>query len=864
MHDYFRKVIASWVAVFLVLPVPVYAAIDEIVVTVRKSEERLQDVPVAVTAFGAEMIEDARIESLDDVASMTPGLNFFNPIGDNLPVPVIRGVAPTDIFGETNAAVFIDGVYAAGREGLNFSMLDVERIEVIKGPQSALYGRNAFSGAINYVTKRPPNEFASTVEVTAGDRGRQGVKARVGGPLIDDFLSASIGAGYDTWDGSYDNPISDVDVGGYEHRTFSIGLDWTPTDSFSALLNGYYSDDELDEPPLTAQLANCENVGPDDEAGLRYANLCGEVADLDQIGDVYNQGIVGNPNVPAELQFVTGDEQIARIAESKGEDRQVSRASLKLDWDIGGGNLTALTGYSRLVHKALMDGGEGIGYAQPFVYCEDILPIYADAPNNTVPLCVDSATPQRFTSGTLVVSPEDTAREMSQEIRFTGPQDRPVRYSFGGYAFNFELDEVSATVLARAPSLPPGLGDPTGPGELPPGAAFGPYLNGAWAIGDPAFRPWFTPTSTLGGDPFSTAKTRSYAAFGTLDWDISDQLTADFQLRYTSETKSINAFSPRLASSEKVKKEFTFTTGKAGLRYTFSEDWMLYGSISNGVKAGGFDVEEVDVLDSDTGFSEERIVIVTYDEEKILAYELGLKGTTADGRLRLDLSLYRMNWDDIIIPQIFEYDPVSGDPLEQPEGFNTNAGDATVTGWEAQGDISFTDNWYSGFGVSYTDATMDDAKLSSFANLPSFAPDGDVSGNQLLRQPEWQANANVRYVHELNEGWELNARADIVYQDKYFGGLDNQWTVPSHTYVNLKLGLESDKWAVSLWAKNVFNDNSPVAGFRNVYFGNTDDIFQQQPAASSPQKFFPWRISTTHPKLRTIGMTVKVRFGATQ
>jgi hypothetical protein len=106
------------------------AAIQEIVVTARKREENLQEVPIAITALG--------ITSLTDVAALTPGLSFFNAFGENLPVPVIRGIVPTDIFGQNNAAVFVDGVYISGREGLNFSQLDIERIEVVKGPQSAL------------------------------------------------------------------------------------------------------------------------------------------------------------------------------------------------------------------------------------------------------------------------------------------------------------------------------------------------------------------------------------------------------------------------------------------------------------------------------------------------------------------------------------------------------------------------------------------------------------------------------------------------------------------------------------------------------------------------------------------------------
>lgn len=106
-------------------------AIEEVVVTARKMEERLVDVPMAITAMTSEDIEQKGIRSLDDVAANTPGLTFSNLQGEQLPAPVIRGVAPIDIFGENNVGIFIDGVYVSGRSGLNFSQIDMERIEVI-------------------------------------------------------------------------------------------------------------------------------------------------------------------------------------------------------------------------------------------------------------------------------------------------------------------------------------------------------------------------------------------------------------------------------------------------------------------------------------------------------------------------------------------------------------------------------------------------------------------------------------------------------------------------------------------------------------------------------------------------------------
>ncbi len=854
-------------AAVIAFPAISFAAIDEVVVSARKTDENLQDVPVAITAIGTQMIEEARIENLNDVASLTPGLNFFSANGDALPVPVIRGVAPTDIFGETNAAIFVDGVYVAGREGLNFSLLDVERIEVVKGPQSALYGRNAFSGAINYVSKRPANVFESDVLTTIGNDGRRQIKGNIGGPLIQDRLHAKLTAGYDTWDGSYENPIGPEDVGGYTYKNAALAIDFMPSDTLTVQLNGYMSDDHIGTQAITALPANCENVGDDAGLNSRLANWCGDVWDLDQTRRYYNQGILGNPNIPAQYQFLTGHEQIARVPEARGEDRKLTRGSLKIDWDIGVGNITAITGYSRVTHKSLLDGTDGLGYTQPFVYCTNTIPAYFD-PDGTVPICLDGTPtsplgpPSRFVTNMLVVSPEDVTTDISQEIRFSSPMDRQIRYTVGTYIYKSKLREFDAYLVGNPPMLPAGLETLTGPGTMPPAAAFGPFLNGTAAIGDAAFRDIFRPGSTSGEEFLLVGKTRSYAVFGTLDWDITDQLTADFQLRYNSDTKGADVTSQSVAGNPVERVDFDSVTGRAGIKYAFNDDWMTYASVSTAEKSGGFGIDQLDVINQTTALAEERVVIVPFFEETILAYEVGVKGNALDDRLRFDVSLYWQDWEDIIIPQIFTVDPISGEPLEQPEGFNTNAGDATVKGIEIQTDLSLTDYWSASIGASWTQSKMDNAKLESFAEFPSFAPDGDVAGNYLLRQPKTMANATLRYERDIGgSGWTFSARGDAVYQSKYYGGLDNQWTIPSRTVFNGNLGLTSDEWSISVWAKNILNDNTPTAAYRNVYFGNNEDLFQQMPASSTPNKFFPWRISTTHPRLRTIGITIKKKFG---
>ena len=240
-----------------------FVGLEEVVVTARKTAEQLIDVPLAVTAFTAETIEARGITNLDDVAAFTPGLTFSNVLGEFLPAPVIRGVAPIDIFGELNTAIFLDGVYVAGREGINFSQLDLERIEVVKGPQAALYGRNAFSGAINYVSRRPTDTFKGRATATVGNDGKLLGALTMSGPIGDNGLSGRLSLLHDEWDGSYNNaysgPGGKVDIGGYTYKTLSGALYWQPSDTFEAELGIYLSDDNIANYATNAIAANCED-----------------------------------------------------------------------------------------------------------------------------------------------------------------------------------------------------------------------------------------------------------------------------------------------------------------------------------------------------------------------------------------------------------------------------------------------------------------------------------------------------------------------------------------------------------------------------------------------------------------------------
>ena len=177
-------------------------AIEEVVVTARKRAESLMEVPLSITAFSETQLERQNVFAMEDLAHWKPALQFqdVNGVFQN---PSIRGLTQTDQTSpQGNVGVFIDGVYLNNRSGLEFGLLDMQRIEVVKGPQSALYGRNTFGGAINYVTKDPVlGEFEGRIEGTAGTRDRYNLAGNVNIP-IGDVAALQLFGGFSEFDGT--------------------------------------------------------------------------------------------------------------------------------------------------------------------------------------------------------------------------------------------------------------------------------------------------------------------------------------------------------------------------------------------------------------------------------------------------------------------------------------------------------------------------------------------------------------------------------------------------------------------------------------------------------------------------------------
>ena len=310
----------------------------DIIVTARKRAERLQDVPVAITAFDAAEIKSARIERLDDLAKLTPGLNYTPLFGAQNQLPIIRGAAQT--FGQLNVGVFLDGIYLSGKAGVDLELNDLERIEVVKGPQSALYGRNTFAGAINYVTKRPSDTLTGNVEATYGTHDLKKVIASVSGPLSDK-VRVRVGGFYRDFNGFYRSSIDGGRVDEAKNYGGIATVEITPIEALTATFRVSYSKEDNGQPPSNVIRNNSFPGTPSGGSASFPRNLVfrGTVPAIPRNGVTVNTASV--PGLPGG---------------SYGDREEAIRASATFEYDFGGATLTSLSSYSNRDAEYTFDG----------------------------------------------------------------------------------------------------------------------------------------------------------------------------------------------------------------------------------------------------------------------------------------------------------------------------------------------------------------------------------------------------------------------------------------------------------------------------------------------------------------------------
>ncbi len=731
--------------------------LEVIYVTARKTEESLQSVPLSITALTAETLEQATVQAISDVSNLTPGLIFQDFNVGALSTPVIRGLAQSNIQGrENNVGVFLDGIYIPSRNNLDLELLDLQRVEIVKGPQSALYGRSTFAGAINYVTNDPSDEPDVGIAVSAGSDEFLEAKVNLSGPLSD-TLSATAAFSFREFDGTIDNAASDNNLGGYENTSGLVTLLWEPNDQWTARLMGYVTDRDTESAGIHNVDLNCGSSSPSffpppGAPGGDPTYTCGTLP--------FNDNISSNP--------------LGRGAES-----QNILAALDVSYEADAFTFTSITAVTDAEWNSVTD---------------------YDANANGVPFfTLDTVGPPGFTNISTLFFSASEDETISQEFRLEGGSDS-FSWLAGVYWTSEESDSSSSITLDSTP------------------------LSGTQSIVPGFLTPFLTASPLTPNQPanVATADVDILALFARFEWNIGDQSRLSFEGRYTEEDKAINGLQSFFgAPSGQQSNTWSYFAPRVTYDYALSDDTLLYASAAQGIKSGGFN----------TSFSPAFPGEQFFDEESNTTIELGAKGTFADNRIRYDLALFYVDWEDLQISGASE-DPAFINAIVR------NSGSASSQGLELQVDSYITESLDIGFGFAYADPKFDNGVIDRA--ITTLCGDGtlctnNVGGQQVGRTVKTQFNLYANFHHEMANNWRWYARADYIFRDESPTRSANLQFIDDWNIVNARVGFANENWDIALWAKNLFDEEFVTSQIRQprlndfvspttVIQGNTQQI----------------------------------------
>lgn len=687
---------------------------DVITVTAQFREQSLQEVPSAVTAFTAQDIEDAGVRSTEDFVALTPNLTFDDSFTYRNSFVVVRGVTQINN-ADSPVAIIVDGVPQNSQKQFKMPLFDVQQIEVLKGPQGSLYGRNAIGGAINIVTKQPSNEFEGFV--SGGIENGLGYRAEAGvsGPLVEDVVLFRLAGSYYGTDGIIENEFIGDDVDDVDHDVTIRGkLSILPSESFSLDLRASYNDFE---------------------AGSSYDTIVNSLLNpAFRSGNDANDVFAPTSNFAG---FTFGD-----ILELSG----------KADLDLGFARATYILDFTDIAedYRADLDFSNPIqGTFGPF--------------------------------GELGQGQNLDVELFSHELRFVSPDDQRFRWILGSYYL-----DTSRDLLTR------GFLDLDGTPEQ--------FESGVIIL-----------------ERNEANNNTAWAVFGQAEFDITDRLTLQVGGRYDEDER--NQEIPRVAGSER-RLTFDSFQPKASLSYDIADEVMGYFTYSEGFRSGGFNAPGV--------------VLESFGDEELTNYEIGLKSRFLDGRATLNVAGFMSESEGF---QFFFVDVSTASQII------ANLEEVDIRGFDLDFQLQASDALSLYGGVGFTDSeikSIGNAALEAFL-MSSGVDTSLVVGAHSPKTTDWTINLGGQWVQPLSSGLSAVLRADYEYQGEKYWQIDNLDVRDPIHLLGLRASLEGDHWSVSLWTRNLLNEEYYADFNPFEYAGAPFDLgFQARP--------------------RTYGFDVKYRF----
>jgi outer membrane receptor protein involved in Fe transport len=752
------------------------ATVPEIIVTTRKFEESILDVPVAVTAFSADDIQTLGLGDIGDLARFTPGFTLNSATGRQPASyrPVFRGVTTVrNGVGNANAGnTFVDGVYV-GSALLTTELGNIERVEIMRGPQSAQYGRNTYVGAVNYVTRRPSDQLEAEVSVTGAQHDRFDLTGWLSGPLGSERLRFALGAGHREYGGEWANQRDGSDIGGEETDELTAKLLFEPRDDLDLTLKIGWQRTDDDHFAIYLQPSTLNNC-------------CERTADAPRAREYY----VGKAVVEDEVNLFT---DLLEANGGAGTELDRLLGSFAVDWEVGGFTLTSLTG--------IIDDDYETGFDTSYAGYDPSVPpgFVCGSPLPPGPL-----------PGSFLNRERRQYDDFSQELRLTSPASQPLRFTVGVYYYEGDADIRSRTRI------------------------------------DPC-------TGIAADTDRSRDEIENRAVFGALAWDFAERWSAGLELRWAEDEVTVTA-RPVNGPPVSYSSDPENLTPRVTLSWSPLEDLTWYLNVAKGTKAPDFNTR---VPTGTDGNPDESFRAV--DEERAWNYEVGLKGLFLDRRVSLSLAGYHLDVKDQQLTQLIEL------PAGGTESLLTNAGETEVWGIEAEAITRLTDELTVQASYAYTDSEIREWVSQEQADLlgsdGSFADNqalGDVAGQQSARVPEHMASLIARYQRPLNATLDWYGSADWSYESSKYAAEHNLIETGDRNLVGVRTGVLYGRWDMSVWAKNLFDDDTPVDILR--FFDRRTETLPSFPQQGARPSNTPRGFAIPLPPGRELGATLRYRF----
>lgn len=821
------------------------AAPGVIVVTARKREENLLKTPIAITAMTSETIEAKGITSINDLVENTPGINVNNVnSGRNdrsFQQISLRGFTPSTTT-STLTATFINGVPVASATAVN-AVTDPARIEILKGPQSAYFGRNTFAGAVNVVTKAPADYFGGSVSASAGTRNSYDLSLSLEGPIIEDVLGfRATGRGWKT-DGSYTNQANPSEtLGDQQTRTGTLQLEFTPSDSLKISTFGLYSEDD-DGPSAQGMLSAYEIRSDNGALNIPFnsgttngtvivpsssnCNLNGYTAGVSATESrVVRPYICGAaPGLPAGFspaQNTVEDGQLAdrlndytaRVTspgegvEGYGLKRKYYHLNMTIDYEIGdtGITLSSLTGYNYEIYSQLAD-------------LDNYDSTSLDNPGAGIP-----GARAEFSFPFLV---ERENEDFSQEFRASYDNGGPLQAMLG-------VSYLKAITKNDLVSI----------------------------YGEEQFS---APRS--GNSLKAPGKSVTKSVFGSLSYEVTDSLTISAEGRYQQDeifayagatpltiaaNNSFGLPSGTFAPLESFYSEkFNNFQPRVIINYDINPDVMIYASWAKAanVSITSFNTSFFTGSAGEVAAAAGIGLGVLTKPEKLTNYEVGLKGSFFNGLLRGSLAVYKADWtDQYNLRSAIFIDPTTS--LPQIINGVANTGDVNLWGVELDVVASPVE------GVNITAAgAINDSSIQSFADpsisLLTGVIDDGFEGNQLALTSKYSGSVGIEFFGDIenwdNGGWFI--RSDVNYKSKQFVDAANLTWIKGRAVVNGRIGFTRGDLTLEVFAKNLLNNKQYTSIAQNSLL--TPDF-----SLTGPYGY----LNLGLPELRTVGIKAGFKF----